>query len=302
MILPSKYRQGKRLQTLVENQTTYTLPDAEMHIFETHTQAADVLLRFDHPVLASMISGKKIMHIAQQDPFAFLPGESVLLSANEWMGIDFPEATTKNPTKCLAMTLSEEWIQQVVDFSNAMSPKVDDGEWLFLGQGFQFCNDAVIHQLIQRLIFLIVEDHTSKDVFIDMMLRELLIRILQEDSKNYFIQNAKKDQTHNRIAFIINYIRENIREKLTIKDLSKKAYMSESNFYKVFKNELGCSPVDFINEERIRLASTLLQNPDNKVRKVSMECGFNSLSYFNRVFKKKHSLSPKAYQDYVNQE
>jgi len=175
-------------------------------------------------------------------------------------------------------------------------PKIDGGEWSFFGQQTPFFDNAAINQIIQRLIFLIIEDHESKDLFVQMMLRELLIRMLKSESQQSILTLAKSNSNNHRLAFIVNYIREHIREKLTIKELSSKAYMSESNFYKVFKTEFGISPVEFINHERIRLASTLLQDPKAVVHQVSIECGFNSISYFNRVFKKVHELSPGAYQ------
>ncbi|MEL6629428.1 MAG: AraC family transcriptional regulator N-terminal domain-containing protein [Bacteroidota bacterium] len=79
-----------------------------MNIFETHQVAERVWLNFDQPVLASMIKGKKVMHLGEKDPFPFLPGESLMLPREEWMNIDFPEANLTNPTQCLAMTISEE--------------------------------------------------------------------------------------------------------------------------------------------------------------------------------------------------
>jgi AraC-like DNA-binding protein len=297
MKLPSNYRRGKSLQTLVENRTTYTLKVAEMNLFETHTQAKQVHLRFDQPVLATMLKGKKVMHLEDKEAFAFLPGESLLLPARDLMCIDFPEATRESPTKCLALAIDPDLMSRVANLMNEDAPKADNGQWFFSEEGFQFFNDLAIYQIIQRLIFLIVEDHASKDLFVDMMLKELLIRALRVESRNQLVQHARQEQDNNRIAHVIHHIRKNIREKLTIKELSSKAYMSESNFYKVFKNEMGCSPVDFINDERIRIASSLLQDPHSQVNQVSIECGFNSLSYFNRVFKKKHQLSPKAYQE-----
>lgn len=59
MELPKHFFEGRRLETLVENQTTYAVNNAEMHIFETHQQADKVLLQFHEPVLASMIEGKR---------------------------------------------------------------------------------------------------------------------------------------------------------------------------------------------------------------------------------------------------
>lgn len=78
--------------------------------------------------------------------------------------------------------------------------------------------------------------------------------------------------------------------------------MSESHFYRVFKNELGISPVEFINNERIKLAVSLLQDPKRTIKEVFMECGFESRSYFNRVFKRKKNVSPGEYQANVVRE
>jgi AraC-like DNA-binding protein len=76
--------------------------------------------------------------------------------------------------------------------------------------------------------------------------------------------------------------------------------MSESNFHRVFKTELGISPVHFINHERIKRATSLLNDPKKRIKEICMECGFNSMSYFNRVFKKENEVSPSEYQARVN--
>ncbi|MEN0005597.1 MAG: AraC family transcriptional regulator [Bacteroidota bacterium] len=286
----------RQLQTLVENQTTYTVGNAEMHLFETFQQAEQVLLQFHEPILASMLEGKKVMHLDRMSSFDFLPGESLILPPDEQMCIDFPEAQLDNPTRCLAMAISEEKIKQTIEFLNTTRPKADE-EWSFMDFNFHFSNDLTIKQIIHRLVFLFAEDHPSKEIFVDLMLQELIIRILQ--TKNQTIYSDQTIQLHNnhRLAHIIHYIRQNLDQNLTIKSLSQKVYMSESNFHRVFKNELNISPIDFINNERLKLASSLLQNPKNKVKDIYMRCGFNSLSYFIRVFKKKEKVTPKEYQN-----
>ena len=131
------------------------------------------------------------------------------------------------------------------------------------------------------------------------MLKELIIRIMQAESKKIYTDQALHMNTSNRLAYVVNYIRKNLQQNLNVQDLSQKAYMSESNFHKVFKNELGISPVEFINNERIKLASSLLQDPNIKIKEVYMECGFESRSYFNRLFKRKKNISPKEFKDSV---
>ncbi|HLO52690.1 MAG TPA: AraC family transcriptional regulator [Saprospiraceae bacterium] len=299
MLLSDKFYSGRKLQTLVENQTSYTLNNAAMHIFETHQTADRILLQFDQPVLASMLQGKKVMHLRSKQAFDFLPGESLILPSDEVMCIDFPEANMDSPTKCMAMAISEDKIREVIMIMNETMPRSENQEWCFMDYNFHFTNDTGIYHILQRLLFLFTENHPAKDLFVDFMLKELIIRIMQAESKKIYTDQALHMNTSNRLAYVVNYIRKNLQQNLNVQDLSQKAYMSESNFHKVFKNELGISPVEFINNERIKLASSLLQDPNIKIKEVYMECGFESRSYFNRLFKRKKNISPKEFKDSV---
>lgn len=297
--LSNSFLKGRKLETMVENQTSYTLKNAAMHVFETHQEAEKVLLKFEQPVLASMIQGKKIMHLRDYESFNFLPGESLVLPANETMCIDFPEAKSKNPTRCLAMAISEEKINNVLQFMNESMPKDDKKEWGLMDYNFHFVNDQGIFQILQRLLFLFSEDHPSKDFFVDNMLRELIIRILQTNERKIYTNSTLAITSENRLAHVVRYIREHLNEPLQIDDLSKKACMSPSHFHRVFKTELGISPIEFINNERIKLAVGLLQDSNRTIKNVYLHCGFESRSYFNRVFKTRYQVSPGEYQSKI---
>jgi len=298
MQLPERYTLNRRLDTLVENKTSFTLEDAEINVFETHQTSHGILLTFDQPVFASMIRGKKQMHLKDQPSFDFLPGESLLLPADQTMCIDFPEAELDNPTHCIAMTLSEDKIQQIIQQLNETSPKLDNEEWRFTESSFHFTNSVAVQQIIQRLLYLCTEDHPSKDLFANWMLQELIVRILQAESRANYIDQTKVAE-NDRLAFVIQYIREHLSEPITVEEISQKAYMSESTFYRIFKQTLGVTPVEFINNERIKLACRLLKDPRRRIQEVCMAAGFNSLSYFNRVFKRKYRVSPKQWRDGV---
>ncbi len=298
MQLSDNFYQHRRLEQLVENQTSYSCNNAEMHVFETHQQADKVLLRFDQPVLATMLQGKKVMHLNDRQSFDFLPGESLILPASELMCIDFPEAQMDNPTRCLAMAISEDKIRHIVALLNENMPKADRNEWQFTDYNFHFTNDVAIHQIIHRLLFLFTEDHPSKDIFADFMLQELVMRILQAETKKIYTEQVSSLSNNNRMAFIIRYIRENLDLRLSVEALSKKACMSESNFHRTFKNELGMSPVDFINNERFKRVKSMLLDPEKTIKEISLATGFSSLSYFVRFFKKKTGMTPTAYKKY----
>ena len=292
MLLPDTFYKDRKLETLVENKTSYTLNQAEVHVYETHQQAERVLLQFDYPVLASMIQGKKVMHLKDRESFPFFPGESLILPANQLMAIDFPAAREKNPTRCLAMTISEEKLKETLQMMNEMMPKADGKEWNMMDYNYHFTNDSGIYQILQRLLFLFSENHSMKDVFVDNMLNELIIRILQANSFRIYQDQSKQLSSSHRLAYVMQYIKDNLDKSLSIEELSAQACMSKSHFYRVFKDELGISPVDYINRERIRLATRLMKDKSRNIKDVYLSCGFESRSYFNRVFKKIQKVSP----------
>lgn len=301
MHLPDRFFEERKLQTLVENQTTYTVGQAAMHIFETQQQAERVQLQFNQPVLASMLRGKKIMHLHDHQPFDFLPGESLILPAEEVMQIDFPEAEKDNPTQCLAIAIAEDRVREIITLMNETMPKADGQEWNLMDYNFHFTNDAGIYQILQRLIFLFAENHPSKDFFVNNMLQELIMRILQANGKEKHLELSDGSSGNNRLTYIIQYIRNHLSEPLSIDTLSEKACMSKSHFYRVFKSEMGVSPNDFINDVRINRAADMLKDPEWKIKEVYLECGFESRSYFNRLFKRKKQLSPGEFQLRANQ-
>lgn len=81
------------------------------------------------------------MHLRDYESFDFLPGESLVLPANEKMCIDFPEALAKNPTRYLAMAISEDKINTVVQFMNEHMPMDNKEDGGLMDYNFHFVND-----------------------------------------------------------------------------------------------------------------------------------------------------------------
>lgn len=296
MELTQAHYERRKLETHVENRTVYTLQSAELNIYETHCAAEKVELTFGDPVLASMLRGKKVMHLRDSD-FDFFPGESVVLPSGELMKIDFPEATVENPTQCLALAMDDEKIGQVIDYLNESHPRVEEhGEWRFTDYNFYFTNDTAINQIIARMIFIFTENHPSKDLFANFMLKELIIRLMQTEARKLLLEFPQGNLSDSRLAYIVGFIRENLHEPLSIEQLSKKACMSQTHFFRSFRNELGISPVDFINNERVKTAKSLLLNWKKSVNDVCYASGFNNVSYFNKIFKRATQLTPSEFR------
>jgi len=291
----------KSLKTLVENRTVYSLNNCELNLFETYQESQLVPLKFNDLVVTSMLRGKKVMHLFDDPGFDYLPGETVVIPSNVEMKIDFPEATKSNPTQCLALAIDQSKITETLNFLNERYPKEGHEQFWHLDyQNYFFFNNVDLATTINKLIKECMSSAATKDVLADLSLQELLIRIIQTQTAKS-IDNGVFNDPNNPIAQVVEYIRKNLKENISLKNLSDKACMSTTSFYRFFKRELGMSPIEFVLSEKIKCAKKLLKNPGIQINEVCYLSGFEDCNYFIRLFKKHEGITPKQYQLlYVN--
>jgi AraC-like DNA-binding protein len=100
-----------------------------------------------------------------------------------------------------------------------------------------------------------------------------------------------------RIENVMYYLHKNFEKTITLEDAAKITAMSEVAFSRFFKKKTGYSFVDTLNEIRLGHASRLLIDTTQSISEVAFSCGFNNISNFNRLFKKKKNTTPKAFRD-----
>lgn len=94
--------------------------------------------------------------------------------------------------------------------------------------------------------------------------------------------------------FIVNHYKEDIR----LSTLAEIACMSESAFSRYFKLHTGRTVSEFIMDLRLGYASRMLVDTNQSVAEISYKCGYNNLSHFNRVFKRKKGCSPGEFRSH----
>ena len=297
--LLNHHRSTRKLTTLVENRTTYNAEYAELNIYETHAYAEKVALKFDFPIIASMLTGKKIMHIDGLESFDFFPGESVVMPTNKEMVIDFPLASLDSPTQCLALGIDGSKIDEVVQkFNHHVAIENENNTWKLDENASHLINNTDVNHLVERLVYTFTNNNTSKDVLLDLMIQELVVRLLQTKAKAFILNDTESIFNDTRIGMVIKLIKNNLTNKdISVDLLAKKACMSTSHFHKKFKNTLGISPIDYINSEKIKFSKKLIkESKDFRMAEVAFKSGFNNTSYFNRQFKKVELITPQQFK------
>jgi AraC-like DNA-binding protein len=106
--------------------------------------------------------------------------------------------------------------------------------------------------------------------------------------------SSKKSEM--RINTVCVYIQHHFYKKLSLKEVADLIGLTESNFCKFFKKATGKTYSNYLNEIRINEACRMLVQTDKTIVQISFECGFETLSYFNRIFLKKMFLTPSSYK------
>ena len=298
LLKPVELTKPQQLKTLVENRRVFNLDHCELNVFETYQEAYRVPLQFADFVITSMVRGKKVMHLFDKPAFDYHPGETVIVPANECMAIDFPEAENGNPTQCIALAVDQAYVNNTLNYLNQYYTNEGDREhrWALQYNQYHFQNNNDVSELINKLIRICGSSDLAKNIYADLNLKELLIRLVQ--SQHLVQVDAEKDgqRNHSRLHFVLHYIQENLTDKILVDKICQKAYMSRNQFYQWFRQQFGITPLEYINRERIKMAKQLLADPKYSVSDTSYRCGFSDVNYFVRLFKQKEGITPGAYR------
>jgi AraC-like DNA-binding protein len=113
-------------------------------------------------------------------------------------------------------------------------------------------------------------------------------------SENY--KMAYDEKGNKRMTDVYTYIRENYFKPISLEKVAKVARMSPFSFSRYFKNNSGACFVEYLNRVRTNKACYLLRETEYQVQDIALECGFGSISNFNKQFRKTEGLSPRDYR------
>ncbi|MDO5426209.1 MAG: AraC family transcriptional regulator [Eubacteriales bacterium] len=110
------------------------------------------------------------------------------------------------------------------------------------------------------------------------------------------IPERKQDKSREKLKLVLKYMEMNYQEKITIAQMASLCYYSESHFMKFFRNCMGMGFTAYLNGYRLAMAARLLLTTDRAVSEIAADTGFDNISYFNRLFRKKYGTTPVQYR------
>ena len=119
------------------------------------------------------------------------------------------------------------------------------------------------------------------------------MRLLSDAS----FSNVQQSYNSRRIEKVMEYMNNNFDKQVLLADAAKISNMTEVSFSRFFKTQTGVSFIDSLLEIRLGHASRMLIDTNQPVSEVAYNCGFNNISNFNRLFKKKKGCTPKEFKE-----
>lgn len=162
-------------------------------------------------------------------------------------------------------------------------------------RGISF-SKATIKQVEEKILSL--SNKRGFDSFIELqtLLYDLSISRDQKLLTNVTFQRNTDFHNSDRIEKVYHYIKENFNKKIKLEEAADLLNMSVVSFTRLIKQRTGKSFVDFVNEMRLGYATRLLIESNKSISEICFECGFNNISNFNRIFKKKQGITPSEFR------
>ncbi|MCX8472500.1 MAG: AraC family transcriptional regulator [Sediminibacterium sp.] len=220
----------------------------------------------------------------------FKAGDLVLLGPHlphTWI----TEKGKKETCRAIVIQFTRAFVEQLFLF-----PEMNSFEKLFAktDRGLQFKtaenDDCVL--LLQQMI---KRNNISRFSLL-LQLLELLMNKKSTSiaSAKYKLLKGNEDQL--RINKVFQYVQKEFKEGVSLNQAAGIIHLSESAFCKFFKKASGKTFSDYTNEIRIAYSCQLLLETDKPINEIAYECGFESLTYFNRIFLRKKKMKPRIYR------
>lgn len=125
--------------------------------------------------------------------------------------------------------------------------------------------------------------------------------ILLHINRSIILQRSSYSTTQKAIpkwlSMILEYIEDNFSEKITLSFLAEYGNVSSAHLSRVFKQMTGLNVSEYIKMKKILMAKQLLLKTEENVSSIADQCGFESMPYFHRTFKKIMDMTPSQYRN-----
>lgn len=242
------------------------------------------------------------LHLVNENNLLYQPGDLFVLTPDDAHGFD-PHI----PTRMLIVDFTKLFIYKEYR-KDAGSVHLSDffreAEYIFQQYNhlkgniiFEGSESLLVAALIDRLIKECEESNFKDELIVHNIVFLLLSLVVRLISRTFIISKTQQ-KTPDRIAAMVQYIHENIYwpEKLRIDAVAENFHRNKDHLNVYFKQHAGKTIKEYILQYKIELIKTRLLYSDLNITEIAYELGFNDESHLNKLFKKTHGQTAKAFR------
>lgn len=221
------------------------------------------------------------------------PGDSIFVNGNMLHGIRQLSGDEPDPMPNIVFSGTLAAPETGVIYQKYILPVIGCGTLPFI----VFRHDEPKHSEVLRLIGEIYTAFREKNVCFEMTVQRNISRIFEYIFRNFESLPRSEESriqltAQIRIQKMLTYIYEHYADAVTLEDIAGAANISRSEAGRCFQTYMNCSPVDALIRHRLQTARRLLNETTLTLQEISYDCGFHSVNYFSRQFKKLYGYAP----------
>ena len=160
-----------------------------------------------------------------------------------------------------------------------------------------FCNfehDPSIHELFRQMLYEIRTAQYGSQTICQHLLEILILKIIR--SQQLIPVSINSIRMTKECAQIKEYLDSNYAEHITLDTLTGLTHMNKYYMVHSFTKYAGLSPIQYLNQTRLKRAQHLLKNTNYSISDIASSTGFSSQSYFTQIFRKNFNMTPVKYR------
>jgi AraC-like DNA-binding protein len=291
VILPGELVASIARRALNEGPTPTIWPGLTFYRFEQR-----VPTHWDEVSSASLCmvaQGRKRLRFGSVNYF-YDPFHHLIIKRGLHFQTEILQASPERPFLSFVLQLNPNLVTEVYEEMNRLIPRVLHIEpALPTPDVYVAALDLLLVGAVQRFL-LALESESERGMLAPIYLREIVYRLLRSEQRTWLMEGASREMQGNAITAAIAFMRQEMDQPLTVRDLAEAVSMSESGFAHSFKATIGVSPLQFLKQMRLEHARKSLLSGSN-VSETANSVGYTSLSHFISEFKRHFGESPKAY-------
>lgn len=229
----------------------------------------------------------ELFYIVKGRGFFLLPNHEIPVKENDLVIINpFVDHTEKSNHQD-----SLEYIALGIEGLSFSLPKEEDSQLgLYTYQGNR--EDLLFY--LNKLLYEVQNNKVDFEVICQNIIEILIVKLQRE--KNFKVEKTDSKRINKDVAFIKQFIKQNYRNEITLDKLAELRHINKYYLAHSFKKDTGISPIEYLNQVRIKESQLLLETTDYKIADIAEMTGFSSQSFFAQSFKRTAGQTPSSFR------